>query len=107
MVSSRSAAGSTVVCALAVSFDELRSPASELTLAWLVMLPSLCGRTLIATLALPPLATVPSAQVTVPDACEQLPCEGVAESKVTPAGRVSVTVTPGAPWGPAFETPSV
>ncbi len=106
-VSSRSAAGSTVVDALAELFDVLRSPASEVMLAWFVTLPSLCGRILMSMLALPPLVTVPSAQVTVPLACEQVPCDGVAESKVVPAGRVSVTVVPVAVWGPAFETPKV
>ena len=65
-MSSRSAAGSTVVVALAELFDWFRSPASEVTLAWFVTLPSPCGRTLMSTLALPPLATVPSVQVTVP-----------------------------------------
>ena len=43
---------------------------------------------------------VPSAQVTVPLDWEQLPCDGVAESNVTPAGRLSVTCTPVASAGP-------
>jgi hypothetical protein len=77
------------------------------TLAWLVTVPWLCGRTWIWTLALPPFVTVPSAHVTVPLASEQLPCEGVAESNVTPPGRSSVTVTPGASCGPAFVRLSV
>ena len=38
---------------------------------------------------------VPSAQVTVPADCEQVPCEGVAELNVTPAGSVSVTAHAG------------
>ena len=45
--------------------------------------------------------------MTVPDACEQLPCDGVADSYVTPLGSVSVTVTPVALEGPALLTPSV
>ena len=62
------------------------------------------GRTLIWTVALAPLAKVPSWHVTVPLACEQVPWEGVAESKVMLAGRVSVTVVAvGAP-GPELPT---
>ena len=38
--------------------------------------------------------------MTVPLDCEQLPCEGVADSNVTPAGSVSVSVTPVALEGP-------
>ena len=36
----------------------------------------------------------------MPLACEQLPCEGVAELNVTPAGSVSVSVMPVALDGP-------
>ena len=54
-----------------------------------------------------PFAIVPSEHVTVPLDCEHVPCEGVAELKVTPAGSVSVTVTPVALDGPALATPSV
>ena len=57
----------------------------------LVIDPVDCGVTLIWTLALAPFAMVPSGQVTVPADCEQVPCEGVAESKVTPAGSVSLS----------------
>ena len=106
-VSWRSAAGSTVVCAPAELLDGFRSPASEATLAWFVTVPWLFGRTLIWTLAVPPLATVPSAHVTVPADSEQLPWEALAESKVELDGSMSVTVTPVAPCGPALETPRV
>src|SRR5262245_10276902 len=41
-----------------------------------------------------PAASVPRLHVTVPDACVHVPCDGVAETNVTPAGNVSVTVTP-------------
>ena len=57
---------------------------------------------MISTVALAASASVPSAQVTVPLDSEQVPCEGVAESNVTPAGSVSVTVTPVALEGPAL-----
>src|SRR5688572_3848062 len=76
-------------------------------LASFVTLPSMWGRTLTSTLALPPLATVPSEQVTVPADSEQLPCEDVAESKSALLGRLSTTVTPAALCGPALETASV
>ena len=45
--------------------------------------------------------------MTVPDACEQLPCDGVADSYVTEPGSVSVTETPVAGEGPALLTLSV
>ena len=57
-------------------------------------------RTLISTVASDSSAIVPSTHVTVPLECEQVPCEGVAESYVTPAGSVSVSWTPVAPSGP-------
>ena len=69
--------------------------------------PTACGVTLIATVALAVLASVPSEQVTVPEACEQLPWLGVAETKVTPAGSVSVSVMPVALEGPALLTPTL
>src|SRR5688572_7656353 len=50
---------------------------------------------------------VPSEQVTVPDDSLQEPCEGVAELKVTPAGSVSLTLTPVAFQGPALPMSSV
>ena len=84
-----------------------RSPVSDVTFAWFVIVPMLCGVTLTVTLALAVLASVPREHVTVPLACEQLPCDGVAELKVTPAGSVSVSVMPVAPEGPAFATPIV
>ena len=52
-------------------------------------------------------ASVPSAQVTVPLDSEQVPCVGVADSKVTPAGRASVTLVPVALEGPALSTDRV
>ena len=72
------------------------------TLAWFVIVPVACGVTLIWTLALAPFAIVPSGHCDVPAACEQLPCEGVAETNVTPPGSVSLSDTPVAPEGPAF-----
>ena len=56
-----------------------------------------------ATVAEPPFGTEPMEHTTalVP---EQEPWDGVAETKVTPAGSTSVTVTPVAVLGPAFAT---
>src|SRR5260370_563219 len=47
-----------------------------------------------------PTARLPTVQVTVPDACVQVPWVDDADTKVTPAGRVSVTPTPVAGLGP-------
>ena len=52
----------------------------------------------------PPEAIVPREQVTVPTLEEQ---GDVAETKLVPAGRMSVTVTPAAEAGPAFVTTMV
>ena len=70
-------------------------------------MPAAEGRTRIWTVAVPWSAIVPSAQVTVPLACEQLPWEGVAESNVTPLGSVSVRLVAVASWGPALWAVSV
>ena len=77
-VMDRSATGSTVVIALAELLAGLGSLTAEETLAWFVIDPVDGGVTLIWTLALAPLAIVPSAHVTVPDVFEQLPCDGEA-----------------------------
>jgi hypothetical protein len=65
------------------------------------------GRTTICTVAFAPLAIVPSEHVTVPDACEQLPCDGVVDSYVTLPGSVSLTETLVAGEGPELLTVSV
>ena len=75
------------------------------TLAVFVSVPGKDGViTVIARSTVSNLATGPTTQVTVPDACAQ---PALASSKVTPPGRVSVTVTPVASSGPRFETCSV
>ncbi len=48
--------------------------------------------------------SAPKLQLTVPAAWLQLPCDAVAETKVAPAGSVSVRVTPLADEGPRFCT---
>ena len=56
--------------------------------------------TLISTVTFAPLAIVPSAQMTVLPERTQLPWVGVADTKVTPAGSVSLSDTLGALAGP-------
>jgi hypothetical protein len=106
-VSARSAAASTVVSSLAELFAGARSVMSELTVAWLVIRPPSGERTPMSTPAPAPSATVPRSHVTVPPSSVQLPWVGFAASNVTPAGRVSVTVTPVASCGPVLSTLSV
>src|SRR5688572_14090393 len=84
IVNARSATGSTVVDALAELLTSTGSAVDADTLAWLVIVPPEAGVTVIATLALAPLPRLPSGHVTVPDACEHEPWDGVAELKVTP-----------------------
>jgi hypothetical protein len=73
------------------------------TLAVLVFVPALVGVTTIVTVAEAPLARLPRLQVTmlVP---LQLPWLGVADTKATPVGNVSVIVTPVAVAGPLLLT---
>ena len=104
MTIDRSAAGFTVVEAPAELLPGTRSAASDVTLAWLVRSPAASGVTEISTPAPCPLAIVPSAHVTVPLDSAHVPWDGVADPNVTPAGSVSVTVTPVALDGPALAT---
>src|SRR5688500_151535 len=73
------------------------------TVAVLVNEPEDGGVTTSVIVALVPLAIAPSVQVTVV-VPEQLPCDGVAETKVVPAGSTSVTTTFDAVSGPALLT---
>ena len=68
------------------------------------MVPAAWAVTLTAIVALAPLAIGPSGQLTMPLASEQVALDGVAETKSTPAGSVSVTVAPAASSGPLFCT---
>ena len=67
------AAGFTVVWALALLLELVGSAVLELTLALFVIVPVLCGRTVIVAVAVAALASVPMLHVTVPDAWVQLP----------------------------------
>jgi translation elongation factor EF-1beta len=76
----------------------------EETVAVLTTVPVAFGLvTMSLTVAVPPAAIVPTGQLTVL-VPEQDPCEGVADTNVVPAGRMSLTVTPAAGLGPAFVT---
>jgi len=103
----RSAAGFTVVAALAELFALFGSLTADEAVAWFVIEPVDCGVTLICTLALEPLAMLPSGHVIVPADWVQVPWEGVAETNVTPAGSVSLIETLVAVDGPEFWTPTV
>lgn len=60
--------------------------------------------TVTVTVAVPPLTILPSVPVIVPAALVAVPWLDVAETKVTPAGKTSVTVTPVASLGPMLVT---
>jgi hypothetical protein len=59
------------------------------------------------TVAVAPFAMSPIEHVTTPAACPHEPTEGVAETKVVPAGTVSVTTVLVAVEGPPLWTVSV
>ncbi len=103
-MTARSADGLTVVDALALLLPETGSFTLDATVAVLLIVPVDCGRPLIWMVGEAPLATVPSWHVTTPLVWEHVPCDGVAESKIIPAGSVSVTTVPVAARGPALPT---
>src|SRR5712664_1640369 len=110
-VIARSARRCTVVVAVAVLFPGVGSVSFPLTLAVLLRVaPSavVAGMpTTIVIVALALGASVPMVQVTVPLAWVQVPWVEVAETNVTPVGRVSVAVTPVACEGPLLVTTRV
>src|SRR5918996_1310659 len=90
-------------CTLEELFPPTGSPSFPLTVALLSVPPSLIAVTLIVTLAVPPTEREPTAQFTLPEACEQLPCELDTDWYATyPVGSGSVAVTPVAGEGPLF-----
>jgi hypothetical protein len=108
LVTDRSAEAITVVVALAVLLAVLGSLSVAVTLTLLVIVPPSVGAlTTIVTVADPALAIVPRLQVTVPALWLQVPWVGVADTKPTLAGNVSVTLTPVAVLGPALLTLTV
>ncbi len=100
-----SAIGVTAVTAVAELFAPLGSAVVEATVAVLDTDAGAAPVTVatIETVALAPLASVPRLHVTVVVPV-QVPTLGVADTKVKPAGSVSVTVTAAAGEGPALET---
>jgi hypothetical protein len=108
LVTLTSAEAVTVVVALALLFALLGSDSLAVTVAVLVIVPPALGAvTVIVTVADPPLAIPPRLHVTVPALWLQVPWVAVADTKPTPAGNVSVKVTPVAPLGPALLTLTV
>jgi hypothetical protein len=93
--------GRTVVVLVAELFPGSGSLGFPVTLAALLKAPTEVGITTIVTVALAPFPRLPKAQVTVVDVPLQV---GVADTKVTPPSRGSVTVTPVALFGPLFLT---
>ena len=108
LVMARSAEAITWVVADAVLLAAFGSGSLPLTVAVLVMVPAVAGAvTVMVNVELAPEARLPTEQVTVPEALVQVPWLEDAETKVTPLGRVSVTVTPVAGDGPLFLAVSV
>src|SRR5438874_292918 len=99
----RSAVVRTVVPSVTVLFAELGSASVPVTLAVLVRTPAAVGLTLIVTVALAPLARLPTAQVNVVVPLHE-PWLAEADTKLTPAGSESVSVTPVAADGPLLRT---
>src|SRR5437773_2289295 len=91
-----------VTVADALLFAMLGSVTAEETVAVLVMLPAVFAVTTMVAVAPALLARLPRLQVTVPVAREQVPWDDAADTKVTPAGRGSVRMTPVAAAGPPF-----
>ena len=99
----RSAATMIVVVSVSVLFAALGSVVALVTLTMLVMVPVAIGVTTMATGVLVT-AMVPRSQVTMPPDSLQLPWPGVADTKVTLAGKVSVRVTAVELAGPLLVT---
>ena len=100
-VSERSAPLTTVVLAVAVLFAGFGSAVTAVTVAEFVRVPAEAETvTAMSIVALAPPGKIPSAQliVVLP---EHDPVLGVADTSVTAAGNVSVTVTPLVVDGPA------
>src|SRR4030081_3099325 len=103
LVIARSAEATMVVVDEAVLLAWFGSGSLPLTVAVLVMGPAVAGAVaLIVIVALAPDASEPTVQTTVLPVTVQVPWVEVAVAALTPAGRVSVTVTPVAGLGPLF-----
>jgi len=102
-----SAPGRTVVSSSAVLSARSGSGPDAVASARLVIVPTMVGVTTTSTVAFAPLPMSPSMQVTTPVLSAQLPWDGVADTKVTSAGRVSTSSTELAVSGPSLVTVTV
>src|SRR2546423_1651701 len=109
LVIARSANRWTVVVAVAVLLPVLGSGVTDVTVAVLVIVPVVVGLTVttIVIVVVAAAARLARVQVTVPLDWLHVQPAPAALTKVTPAGRVSVTVTLVAPVGPPLVTVSV
>src|SRR5258706_3726545 len=97
---------STVVTETAELLGKYGSASARVTVAVFVNIPATVGTTTIVMVALFPPGTVPRLHLTTPADCVQLPCGLVAQTNVTPGGRMFVTTTLVEDEGPAFATVS-
>jgi hypothetical protein len=102
--SDKSAAGLTMVSSTSTLFSGFKSASKLVTVDVFATAPGRMGVTTMVTVAVAPFASAPSVQVTVPSSWLQLPCVGVAEPNVTPAGSTSISVAAAAASGPPFPT---
>src|SRR5437660_1248901 len=97
------AVAATLASVLLALHELFRSGSASLPLivAVFMTLPAVAGAVaLIVIVAAAARAREPTSQVPVREALVQVPWEEVAETKPTPAGRVSLTVTPVVASGP-------
>ncbi len=92
----------TVVSSVSSLLEVSGSGSSAVTVVEFVIVPVALGVTSILTVACAPFARLPRLHVTTPLNSLQLPWLGVADTKLTPAGSVSVTTTLVASSGPLF-----
>ena len=96
-----------MVLALAVLLAVLGSVVVAVTLPVSVTVPVAVGVTVIFTVTVAALAMVPTVQVRVGAVNVHGPWLAVAPTKFSPAGKLSVTMTPAACAGPLFLTVTV
>jgi hypothetical protein len=100
----------TAVVVVAVLFAGFGSATALATVTvFVIVVPpaAAVGVTTMVAVALAPAANVPIVQVTVPPACVQVPAVDIADTKITLAGSVSVSVVPVAGFGPLLVTVTV
>src|SRR5262245_12526280 len=90
------------VASLAELLARFGSAAREAAVTTFVTRPGMIPLTVMLMLALAPFAIVPNPQTTVPLMLVHDPILLVAETKLTPAGRASVTTTSEPTFGPRF-----